>query len=757
MALVTAKNVDLSNCDAEQVQFSGAVQPHGCLLVIEEPSLTIVQVSANVDDLLGLHAERLRGSSLETVLGDRTADVAARLKRESLASGPVHVGTLSPANVRSKRPLNLFAHRVGDTTILEFEVIPSSADRPLIDLYSDLRAAIARLQATTTLQSFFDLAVAQIAHFTGYERVMAYKFLEDGSGRVMAESKAAHLEPYLGLHYPASDIPAPARRMFALSWLRHLPDVDYVPAPIISDSNARTAEPLDLSYALLRSVSVMYSGYLKNMGVKSTMVMPLMKNGKLWGLLSAMDHAAPRHVPYERRMAAEFLAHMLSLLMTAKEDAETYGYRLRIKTVLEHLSRKLAHERNLATALGTGEPNLLSYLEADGAAVVTEAATVRMGRAPDDDTLRRLTQWLASQEDNVTSTDRLGELFTPASTFAATASGLIAVRLSSRRPEMLMWFRAEQAETVHWAGDPGKPVEVDESDGTVRLRPRTSFTLWKQSVAGRSRPWADFEVEAAADLRRAIVEVILARAEEIERVNRELMESNLELDSFAYAASHDLKEPLRGIAHMATFLEEGQGDKLDAEGRKQIDIIRKLSKRMDDLIEALLQYAQTGRADLQLTTFDLDTVLDEVLVAMRPRITEAGTTIRKAGRLPTIRADKVRIREVLSNLITNALKYNDKPERWLEIGSTPGDPPVIWIKDNGIGIEPRYFEHIFQIFRRLHGRDEFGGGTGAGLTIARKTIERHGGRIWLESEPGTGTTFYFTLSGTPSRANNAIA
>lgn len=755
MAMVTAKNVDLSNCDAEQVQFSGAVQPHGCLLVIEEPSLTIVQASANVDDLLGLHAERLRGSSLETVLGDRTVDVAARLKREALGTGPVHLSTLSPADIRSKRPLNFFAHRAGDTTILEFEVIPSGADRPLINLYSELRAAIAALQATTTLQSFFDLAVAQIAHLTGYERVMAYKFLEDGSGRVMAEAKAAHLEPYLGLHYPASDIPAPARRMFALSWLRHLPDVDYVPVPIIPDSNPRTGEPLDLSYALLRSVSVMYSGYLKNMGVKSTMVMPLMKNGELWGLLSAMDHAAPRHVPYEQRMAAEFLAHMLSLLMAAKEDAESYGYRLRIKTVLEHLSRKLAHERNLATALGTGEPNLLSYLEADGAAVVTETAMARMGRTPDDDTLRMLTQWLADREDNVTSTDRLGELFTPAGAFAATASGLIAVRLSSRRPEVLMWFRAEQAETVHWAGDPGKPVEVDESDASIRLRPRTSFARWKESVSGRSTPWANFEVEAAADLRRAIVEVILARADEIERVNRELTESNLELDSFAYAASHDLKEPLRGIAHMATFLEEGQGDKLDAEGRKQIDIIRKLSKRMDDLIEALLQYAQTGRADLQLTTFDLETVLDEVLVAIRPRITESGTIIRKVDRLPTVRADKVRIREVLSNLITNALKYNDKPERRVEIGSTPGDSPVIWIKDNGIGIESRYFEHIFQIFRRLHGRDEFGGGTGAGLTIARKTIERHGGRIWLESEPGAGATFYFTLSGTSSRVHDA--
>ena len=162
----------------------------------------------------------------------------------------------------------------------------------------------------------------RIRTFTGYDRVMAYKFAEDGSGQVVAEAKREDLEPYLGLHYPATDIPAPARRMFGLSWLRHLPDVNYVPAQLIPENHPVTGRPIDMSFAMLRSVSVMYSGYLKNMGVHSTMVMPLMKEGQLWGLISAMHHNGPRHVPYEARMAAEFLAHMLSLLMAAKEDAE---------------------------------------------------------------------------------------------------------------------------------------------------------------------------------------------------------------------------------------------------------------------------------------------------------------------------------------------------------------------------------------------------------------------------------------------------
>jgi two-component system, chemotaxis family, sensor kinase Cph1 len=270
--------------------------------------------------------------------------------------------------------------------------------------------------------------------------------------------------------------------------------------------------------------------------------------------------------------------------------------------------------------------------------------------------------------------------------------------------------------------------------------PRTSFAIWKESVQGRSRPWADFEIKAAADLRWAIVEIILARAEETELLNRELRDVNVELDSFAYVASHDLKEPLRGIHHVATFLKRGDGDPA-----QQIDTILRLTKRMDDLIESLLQYSRTGRVDLVLTECDLDTLLDEALMGLTRKISEVGVIVRRSGKLPTVNGDRARLREALTNLISNAIKYNDKPERCVEIGVEPGDSPIIYVRDNGIGVAERYHQRIFEIFRRLHTRDEFGGGTGAGLTIAKKTIERHGGRIWLTSTPGEGTTFFFTL------------
>ena len=260
----------------------------------------------------------------------------------------------------------------------------------MLDLYSELRATISQLQATKSLQAFFDMAVAQIRHFTGFERVMAYKFLEDGSGHVMAESNAEGFEPYLGLHYPASDIPAPARRLFALAWLRHLPNVDYQPIPLAPEMNPTTGEPVDLSYAFLRSVSVMYSEYLKNMGVKATMVMPLMKDGKLWGLISCMHETSSRHVPYEARMAAEFLAHMLSLMMAAKEDAESFAYRLRMKEALDHMMLAVSERSDLHAGLagGDGPASIATYIESGGAAVVTEEKVTCLGVTPPESAIR---------------------------------------------------------------------------------------------------------------------------------------------------------------------------------------------------------------------------------------------------------------------------------------------------------------------------------------------------------------------------------
>ena len=239
---------------------------------------------------------------------------------------------------------------------------------------------------------------------------------------------------------------------------------------------------------------------------------------------------------------------------------------------------------------------------------------------------------------------------------------------------------------------------------------------------------------------------------------KQLARSNTELSDFAYIASHDLKEPLRGIRNYADFFIEDYGEQFDEEARGRLETIVRLTKRLEELIETLLYYSRVGRVDLAMAETDLRQVVDNVLDSLQMSLRESKTEVRIPKPLPTMLCDQARVAEIFRNLVTNAMKYNDKEEKWIEIGfeqtseNTNGDaaaqaagPVVFHVRDNGIGIPERHLDSVFRIFRRLHGRDKYGGGTGAGLTVVKKVVERHEGRIWVDSCVGEGTTFYFTL------------
>jgi len=262
--------------------------------------------------------------------------------------------------------------------------------------------------------------------------------------------------------------------------------------------------------------------------------------------------------------------------------------------------------------------------------------------------------------------------------------------------------------------------------------------------------------------RRAAEDALRTRALELERLNgelnsaksaleegmAELARSNRELDEFAYVASHDLKAPLRGIHNYATFLQEDYGKSFDAEGTRMLEALPRLTTRLDGLIDALLHFARVGRVELARTEADLGQVVVEVLDALHVVLKERKVDVRIPRKLPMVSCNKTLVGEVFHNLIVNAAKYNAGDSPWIEIGyeAQPNSPaPVLYVRDNGIGIEHKFHETVFRIFRRLHPQEAFGGGSGAGLTIARKIVERHGGRIWLHSNPGAGSTFYFTL------------
>jgi len=239
------------------------------------------------------------------------------------------------------------------------------------------------------------------------------------------------------------------------------------------------------------------------------------------------------------------------------------------------------------------------------------------------------------------------------------------------------------------------------------------------------------------------------RTHELREANAELQQSNRELDDFAYIASHDLKEPLRGIHNYSMFLLEDYGEKLDADGKGKLETLMRLTRRMEVLIDSLLQYSRLGRVDLAIDDVDLNETVAGVLDNLGINLKAEQVDVSVPRSLPVVRCDRARVGEIFHNLIVNGVKYNDKPHKRVEIGYLNGradEPPAFYVRDNGIGIPEKHQDAIFRIFKRLHARDKFGGGTGAGLTIVKKIVERHNGRIWVESDSGEGSTFYFTLA-----------
>ncbi|WP_238613523.1 ATP-binding protein [Candidatus Oscillochloris fontis] len=728
----------------------GSIQPHGVLLVLSEPDLTIIQVSANTPSLLRRTPQELLGQSLSLLL---EPEVLANL-RESLASEPIEENPLYLLSLslgHEGQLFDLIAHRIQGVLILELEPSTQSDQSMILRIYRMVRGAVTTCQRAPTLRAFAQTLAGAVHKLTGFDRVMIYQFQPDGCGVVIAEEKGAAFESYLDLHYPASDIPRQARALYLRNWLRIIPDVTYQPVPMLAITAQHPSIPLDMSYAALRRVSPIHIEYLINMGAKASMSISLIKNGQLWGLVACHHHTGPHYLPYDIRAACEFLGHVVSLQIGDKEAAEEAADTIAFQGIQAALVQQMSVANDVVAGLTQFTPNLTNFIDSGGVAVCLEGQHVLMGTTPPEAVVRELIEWLGQEvQDTIYATHALPQHYPPITPFTAMASGLLAVRLDRTRPNYLLWFRPEVIQTVRWAGNPTKPVEIHA--GSAILTPRRSFEVWKEHVTQTAIPWRGCEVTAARDLRRAIIDLVLYKVEELSRLNDELTRSNIELDSFAYVASHDLKEPLRGLHNYAHFLIEDYGNKLDADGKEKLMTLVRLTQRMEALIDSLLHYSRVGRAELTWIEADLHAELNDVINLLAPRIQESGVEIRIPHPLPRVRADQARVREVFSNLIANAIKYNDKPDKWVEIGVTcldseeNGPHYLFYVRDNGIGVPEEHQETIFRIFKRLHGRDEYGGGVGAGLTIAKKIVERHGGTIWLTSHVGEGTTFWFTLS-----------
>ncbi|WP_426757077.1 ATP-binding protein [Myxococcus sp. Y35] len=743
-------DIDLGQCDREPIHLLGGIQPHGVLLAFHPESGRIEVVSGNAGALLGQPPASLRGQPITTVLDSE----ALQRVRAGTSTGPVSVRA-------GGRACSALLHVSDGLCVLELEPLTEAASRADEAALSAIHTVVSPLGQGRGTSALLQAAAEGVRALTGFDRVMVYRFHADWHGEVVAESRADGVDGYMGLHFPASDIPVQARALYRRNPLRLIADVQARPVGLVPPTLPETGQPLDLSGAALRSVSEVHLEYLRNMGVGASFSVSLLKDGELWGLI-ACHHRSPRHVSAARRQACEVLARLLALQLDAEERGADAGTRAHRATLLGRLVAGLEEGASLSAALEAHGALLMALTGATGVALLLGEPPILLGQTPSGDEVLALAEQLAGAPGaNATvHTERLGTLHAPLAARADVAAGLLAVRLDPKAPRFVFWFRPEVARTVTWAGDPNKPVRLE--DGQARLHPRASFDAWREDVRGASLPWTPADVEAAESFRGALVGVVLRHAEELSRLSRALARSNAELESFSGSVGHDLREPLRGIQQYTSFFLEDHGASLPQDSREQLQSVVWLARRAQAMLEDLFEYSRLGRTELAWREVDMQALVQEALLVVSTRFEAGRVEVRLPRRLPRVACDEVRIRQVWENLLANAAKYQAAPPHWVEVGYLgPGEarpeaaarhdaPYVFFVKDPGIGIASRFHEAIFEMFRRLHPVQAYGGGTGAGLAIARRLVRLHGGELWVDSSPGQGATFYFTLGRGPA-------
>ena len=765
---VKRHGVDIANCDDEPVRTPGCIQGHGLMLAVNPADLVVAQASENWPDWTGQPLEAVLGQPLAKVLGEVEAGrVAEMVAHEVLESNPLYALTLRlPTSAQPGVSLDLSIHLADGVLIVELEPT-GRGDSPAVtdsDYYSMVKKTLVRLKAAASLAEFCDVAAHEVRRVTRLDRVMIYRFHADDTGEVLADAHRDDLHSWLGLRYPASDIPKPARDIFKRIGVRPLPDVEGTLCEMVPLVNPATGRPLDMTHCALRGASVMYTEYLRNMDVAATLTMPILRAGELWGLI-ACHHYTPIVLAYPVRAAAEFLGQIASLEIAAAEGREHLQYRLKLDAV-HHAVLALASADGHLGALTDPGDGLIAGIAAGGIAVSEQGRWSTAGLTPEPARLDALASWLSLRlessggQPQVVALDAIAAACPAMADLAPVAAGVLAIPISQRQHgDWVIWFRPEQVQTFKWGGNPYEKPSVVGPHG-ARLTPRKSFEIWQEEMRGRSAPWLPVESDSALKLRLLLLDMVIGRAEQLAVLNTDLVRSNDELDAFAYVAGHDLKEPLRGIHKYAHYLlkEAEAGRALDEQGRERVDALLRLTVRMDSLLDALLHFSRVGRLSLEREEVPLHDVLGEAIDSLGARLEESGVTVHVPRSMPPARCDRIRTREIFANLIANAAKYNDKAERRVEVGYIdPADASaaarasgaartrVFYVRDNGIGIEERHRERVFMMFKRLHARDAFGGGSGAGLAIVKKLVDQHQGRIWFESVAGVGTTFYFTL------------
>lgn len=660
------ETVDLSSCDREPIHILGAVQPFGFLIAVSSDWI-VVRASENAPRWLGHAAADILGLPLSDLLDAETIHLI-RGHLQSLR-GPDAIDRIFGTPLLPGGPLfDIALHVSGGSIVIEAE--PSVSEH--LNAGNLVRSMVGRIQQTLGFDLFCREAVRQMRALTGFDRVMIYRFDPDGSGVVIAESARSSLDPYLGLHYPASDIPKQARVLYERNWLRIIADVNAPPVAVIPQRDPE-GQPLDLSMSTLRTVSPIHLEYLRNMGVAASLSVSILRNGRLWGLF-ACHHAEPRHISLERRTGAELFGQMFSLILESREREAEAAYEASSRTLHDRLMGALASG-------GTSLENITSFLDdiagivtCDGIGVWVNGEVTLRGATPTTEEFTGLVRFLnRTATSRAFATHAIGDIHPPAADYTERAAGLLAVPISRAPRDFLVFFRREIARTVTWAGNPSKPATLGPNG--LRLTPRKSFEAWTEVVRGQSAPWSAAELRIAEALRITLLEVILRLTDSAEKERKSSQERQELLIAELNHRVRNILNLIRGIV---------------AQSRSGADSVEEFSGVVGARIQAL------ARAHDQITTTNWGpgSLRDLIALEMEAYLGERAERVVLDGIDVLLEPQAFStLALVIHELTTNSAKYGalSEPAGRVDVAwrRDPSDSLVIdWNESGGPAVMP---------------------------------------------------------------------
>ncbi|GJE00956.1 Bacteriophytochrome [Methylobacterium isbiliense] len=712
---VSAAPVDPALCEREPIHIPGSIQPHAHLIVADAGTLEVVACSANIPDALA----RPIGQPLAALLPDGLlASLRARLCGPEVEDGRVLRArtVLGPGSV----PYEVVAHRSGARILAEFERVPLHPEDFATAGPIEVEAAVGRLRGASGLMEAAACAARETRALTGFESILVYRFDPDWNGEAIAEDKVESWDRSLmGLHFPASDIPAQARALYTRSKSRFVIDRDYVPVPLTALPGAADT-PIDLTFAQGRSLSPIHLEYQRNLGVNGSMSVSIMVEGRLWGLLIG-HHRKPHYVAPETRAAAAVLADAFAMRVQEMESIRLWHAQQEHLAAESRLVRELARSDDFVGALTQGATTLLDLFEAGGAATVSDGSVRLLGRTPPAAAVLAIA-------DHLRVTLPPGRTSYASSEFAADhpasrpwtdqASGVLAAFVDPDRAHLLLWFRPEVPSTVTWGGDPRKPVLG--AAGSATVLPRRSFERWVEERRGASAPFAAWQVGIAEALAQAVEGVVLRQRRKIADLTGLLVEKEKLLaqkDLLAREIDHRVKNSLQIVSAFLHMQRRQVTDPAAKEAfAETIGRVMSVARVHDSLYQAesveevdLGQTIEHLCADLAVMAGERHTLaLDAQSGLMVP--------YRKAVALSLIATE----------LVTNAFKYAYDAEGGrvaVSVAAVSEGRVSLSVCDDGRGLPAAWAEGQAQ-------------GTGLGMKLIRSMLDQINAHLEVKSEAG---------------------